>query len=29
MPWQVSYDCGACVCNEENVNFDDHLAGLI
>jgi hypothetical protein len=25
MPWQLSYDYGVCVCNEEDVSFDDHL----
>jgi hypothetical protein len=28
MPWQLSYDYGVCVCNEEDVSFDDHLGDI-
>jgi hypothetical protein len=28
MPWRLSYDYGACVCNEEDVSFDDHLGDI-
>ena len=28
MPWQLSYDYGACACNEEDVSFDDHLNAI-